>query len=38
MQQGIAEAIARIVTFFVIILLMEMVAAGFTISIFFNMF
>ena len=38
MQQEIAEAIARIVTFLVVILLMEVIAAGFTIAIFFNIF
>ncbi len=37
MQQEIAEAIARIITFLVAILLIEVIAAGFTIAVFFNM-
>ena len=38
MQQEIAEAIARIIMFLVVILFLEVIAAGFTIAIFFNMF
>jgi len=38
MQQEIADAIARIILFLVVILLIEVIAAGFTIAIFFNAF
>ena len=38
MQQEIADAIARIIMFLVVILLIEVIAAGFTIGIFLKIF
>jgi len=38
MQQEIADAIARIIMFLVVVLLIEVIAAGFTIAIFLKIF